>query len=132
VKQKRRSQLEQRLLRERERAVRAFQALDERVRVSPADDDGSLTMYPLHLADQGTDTIEQEKDLLLLSTEGRLLYSIDEALRTLYRTPEAYGRCGHCGAEISMERLDLIPWAKLCMDCQQSAETGPEPAVVAA
>lgn len=122
VKKKQRAHMEQRLLRERERALKAFRHLDERTRVSSQEDDGSLTAYPLHLADEGTDTMEKEKDFLLLSTEGRLVYWIDDALRTLYKRPEAYGKCLDCGEEIALERLDLIPWARLCLDCQRMEE----------
>ncbi len=115
--------MEQRLLRERERALKAFRHLDERTKVSAQEEDGRLTLYPLHLADEGTDTMEQEKDFLLLSKEGRLVYWIDDALRTLYKRPEEYGKCLECGAAIAPERLDLIPWARLCLDCQRTEET---------
>ncbi len=120
--QKQLQHFEQRLLRERERALKAFRRIDERVRVDPEHDDGDITSYPMHLADEGTDTMEQEKEFLLLSKEGRLLYWIDEALRTLYRRPGDYGHCSECGQEISLERLDLIPWARLCLDCQRTDE----------
>ncbi len=113
---------EQRLLRERERALRAFRRIDEDVRTDPLKDDGDLTSYPVHLADEGTDTMEQEKEFVLLSKEGRLIYWIDEALRTLYQHPEDYGRCPDCGARIAPERLDIIPWAKLCLECQRTDE----------
>ncbi len=115
--------MEQRLLRERERALKAFRQLDERTKVSSQEDDGSLTMYPLHLADEGTDTMEREKDFLLLSKEGRLVYWIDDALRTLYKRPGDYGKCMECGETIALERLDIIPWARLCLDCQRTEET---------
>ncbi len=120
--QKQLRHFEQRLLRERERALKAFRRSDERVRVEPLHDDGDLTSYPVHLADEGTDTMEQEKEFLLLSKEGRLLYWIDDALRTLYKQPEQYGRCTDCGARIAPERLDIIPWARLCLDCQHADE----------
>ncbi len=121
--QKQLQHFEQRLLRERERALKAFRRIDERVRTEPENDDGDITSYPVHLADEGTDTMEQEKEFLLLSKEGRLLYWIDEGLRTLYRTPELYGRCTDCGASIAPERLDIIPWARLCLECQRSDES---------
>ncbi len=122
MKQKERNHLEQRLLRERERALKALSRLDERVAVSSQEGDGDLTTYPFHLADEGTDTMEREKDFLLMSKEGRLVYWIDDALRTLYKRPQDYGHCTDCGQAISLERLDLIPWARLCLDCQQDDE----------
>ncbi len=112
--------LEKRLLRERERALKALRQLDDSVALPGGD--GDLTAYPLHLADEGTDTMEQEQSFLLLSKEGRLLIDIDEALRTLYKEPERFGKCVNCGTPIPIERLDLVPWARLCLDCQRVHE----------
>lgn len=117
MNQKNRDHLEKRLLQERERAVRALRHLD-----SDDNEDGDLTTYPFHLADEGTDTMEQEKEMLLKSVEGRLLTDIDEALRTLYKEPERYGKCISCGNEILFERLDLVPHARLCLNCQTIEE----------
>ena len=117
MNQNNREQLEQRLLQERERAVKALRQLD-----SEEDGDGSLTTYPFHLADEGTDTMEQEQEFLLRSVEGRRLYDIDDALRTLYKEPETFGKCANCQRDIALERLDIVPWAKLCLDCQTSEE----------
>lgn len=111
--------LEKRLLRERERVIKALRQLDDSL--DPGGD-GDLTTYPLHLADEGTDTMEQEQSLLLLSKEGRLLIDIDEALRTLYKESERFGKCINCNGEIAFERLDLVPWARLCVDCQREHE----------
>lgn len=117
-----RDHLEQRLLKERQRAVSTLRQLDDSLTSDP-EDDGDLTNYPFHLADEGTDTIEQEQGFVLMSQEGRLLYDIDEALRTLYKTPERFGKCISCGEEISFDRLDIVPWAKNCLGCQQKQES---------
>ena len=116
-----RSGLEKRLLDERRRAIEAIRQLDEEVR-DDAEQGGDLTNYPLHMADRGSEAIEEETDLLLMSAEGRRLYEIDQALRKLYRDPEKFGTCERCGADISLERLDLVPWATLCADCQRADE----------
>ena len=118
-----RQHLEERLLQERARVNRALERLDEAATISTASD-GELTLYPLHLADQGTDTIEQEKSLMLLSQEGRRLGEIDEALRRLYKEPERYGTCDVCGSGIAFERLDVVPWARHCLECQRVHENG--------
>lgn len=117
-----RAHLERRLLRERERALRMLAQFEEMAMISPQGDDGELTNYPLHLADEGTDTLEQETGFLLASKEGRLLYWIDDALRTLYRDPERYGQCQECAREIAFERLDIVPWARNCVACQRELE----------
>lgn len=121
MKESQRNHLEQRLLEERERTQEALQRSDEATRIS-TEEDGDLTSYPQHLADEGTDTMEQEKALLLLSTEAQRLTSIDEALRRLYHEPEQFGNCQSCGNEIAMERLELVPWAATCLECQTRQE----------
>jgi DnaK suppressor protein len=123
MKEAQRKQLEQRLLEERRSTDAALQRSDEATRIS-TEEDGDLTTYKQHPADEGTDTMEQEKALLLLSAEGQRLTMIDEALRRLYKEPETFGRCVECGNEISMERLDLVPWATLCRQHQASQENG--------
>ncbi|HUH11639.1 MAG TPA: TraR/DksA family transcriptional regulator [Longimicrobiales bacterium] len=117
-----RKHVEKRLLEERTRVQRALGQLDDRMAEAGAESDGDLTNYPLHQADEGTDTMEEEKEAMLASQEGRILYAIDRALRRLYKEPEELGRCQECGAAIEPERLDLIPWAEYCMSCQEERE----------
>ena len=108
------------MLRERERVIKALRQLDDTL--AQLEGDGELTNYPLHLADEGTDTMEQEQSFLLLSKEGRLLIEIDEALRTLYKEPDRYGICTNCDEPIAFERLDIVPWTQMCVTCQREHE----------
>ena len=117
-----RKKVEARLLEERAGAMDTLGTLDERTREAQADD-GELSNYPQHLADEGTDTMEQEKSFLLASAEGRRLYQIDEALRRLYKQPDDFGNCVVCGREIAVERLDLIPWTTTCAEHAEQDET---------
>lgn len=122
--EKQRKQIEERLLEERQERLQALADLDDRFRERMEGDDGDLTNYPLHMADEGTDTMEQEKQSLMVHQEGEQLVAIDDALRQLYKEPESFGKCANCGTEITMERLDLVPWANLCISCQEEAESG--------
>jgi RNA polymerase-binding transcription factor DksA len=72
------------------------------------------------MADMGTDAMEREKAFLFASSEGRLLYEVDQALRRLYRNE--YGVCASCGKEIAKARLDAIPQVSLCVVCQEKQE----------
>lgn len=122
--EKQRKQIESRLLEERRERLDALAELDERFKERMEGDDGDLTNYPLHMADEGTDTMEQEKQALMVHTEGEQLLAIDDALRRLYKEPESFGTCQRCGTEISMERLELVPWAASCVSCQEAMEAG--------
>jgi DnaK suppressor protein len=117
-----RKHLERRLLEERARALRAVGSFSEQSSATEREQAGDLTAYPLHQADEGTDTMEREMDYQLASRQTALLSQIDEALRTLYETPERYGQCERNGHEISFERLDVMPWVRTCERHAQDAE----------
>lgn len=120
-----RKRIEQRLMEERERVAKGLERLDEDARIG-TEDDGELTQYDQHPADDGTDTMEQEKALMLLGRESDQLAEIDEALRRLYKEPETFGTCENCGKPLSMERLEIVPWARLCKECTAKAEAAAE------
>ena len=115
---------EERLLEEREKLVRRLAQHDESFARALQDSDGDLSAYSFHMADQGTDAMEREKEFLFASKDGRLLYHIDQALRRLYKVPEKYGLCEECGSEIGYERLDALPHARLCIRCKEREEDG--------
>ena len=115
-------QLQKRLLRERERALRSLGRYDELSKISAEQGDSDLYSYSDHMADLGTDAMEREKMLLFASKEGRYLYRIEEALRRLYKKPEKFGFCHTCGELIDFDRLDALPHAHYCIDCKRSKE----------
>lgn len=115
---------EKRLLEERARVIKQIAQFDEHFAQTLQSAGGDLSAYSFHMADQGTDAMEREKAFLFASKEGRLLYHIDEALRRLYKTPAAYGKCEECGQEIGYERLDALPHARLCIRCKEREENG--------
>ena len=124
MNKKEREHLEKRLLKERSRVVKELGHYDESFSNTVQGADGNLSAYSFHMADQGTDAMEREKQFLFASKEGRLLYHLDEALRRLYRTPDQFGVCEECGEKISFERLDALPHARLCIKCKELEETG--------
>jgi RNA polymerase-binding transcription factor DksA len=115
MKKKELKHFEDRLLKERARALKELGHYDESFSETPQSSDGDLSAYSFHMADQGTDAMEREKAFLFASKEGRFLYHIDEALRRLYRDP---------GDEIGWERLDALPHTRLCIKCKEREESG--------
>ena len=115
--------LEERLLKERARALKEIGYYDESFSKS-GEADTDLSSYSFHMADQGTDAMEREKAFLFASKEGRFLYHIDQALRRLYQNPDEFGQCAECGEEIAFERLDALPHARLCIGCKEQEESG--------
>jgi RNA polymerase-binding transcription factor DksA len=121
-----RERVEKLLLQEREQLIEALEQFDREHETSLQEDTGELTMYRFHPADLGTEAMEQEKQFLLASNDGRQLYDVLEALRRLYSRPEEYGICERCGTVITMERLSVVPATTLCANCQREVEAAAE------
>ncbi len=118
--------LENRLLEERERVTKELGYYDEQFSGTLQSADGDLSAYSFHMADQGTDAMEREKQFLFASKEGRYLWHVNEALRRLYRSPKTFGKCHECGQDVGYERLDALPHARLCIKCKAKEEDGKE------
>ena len=110
------------LLDERKRVLKELGQWDETLSNTQQGADGDLSSYSFHMADQGTDAMEREKAFLFASKEGRYLWHVNQALRRLYKSPETFGQCQHCGGEIAIERLEALPHARFCFDCKQREE----------
>lgn len=54
--------------------------------------------------------------------QAALLARIDRALRKLRDAPDDYGLCEECEEEIPLKRLQLMPHATLCAECQSKAD----------
>lgn len=114
--------LENRLMEERESTLRDIQEAEEEEAEGQRESSGELSRTPFHIADAGSDTQESEKDVALANRESEELARIDEALRLLRNDPEAYRTCEECGEDIEDERLELIPWTRLCASCAKGDE----------
>ena len=81
---------------------------------------GDLSGYSFHIADMGTDNFEREFTLGLVSSEQKLLYEVNEALRRLKEGK--FGPCEGCGKAIIRKRLQAVPYARLCLQCRAKGE----------
>lgn len=76
--------------------------------------------YGNHQADDASDAFEQAKELSLLQNSERVLAQVEAALLRFERG--VYGVCERCGQQIDPARLKALPYATLCMSCQQRIE----------
>jgi DnaK suppressor protein len=67
-----------------------------------------------HLGDHGTDTFMRELDNGLEENAEHLIEEIDAALGRIENG--TYGACAVCGRPIDEERLEALPYARLCID----------------
>ena len=82
---------------------------------------GEISSLPQHLADLGTETFEQDRDLELAERASAEISEIDEALDRL--KAGTYGTCEACEKPIPQERLSALPYASLCARCKTAEET---------
>ena len=54
--------------------------------------------------------------------QAELVARIDRALRKIASEPEEYGLCDECGEPIAPRRLEVMPYASLCTDCQSARD----------
>jgi RNA polymerase-binding protein DksA len=109
------------LLEERQRVSNAIEHLHESNSNSLEEETEEET-YDNHLADSATATLNREIDYTLEENSEHVLASIDEALRRI--EDGTFGTCMRCGKPIAEERLEAIPYATRCIDCQRLAERG--------
>jgi DnaK suppressor protein len=106
----------ERLLEERARVLSVLRRFDEDSALSATAASGDLSDYPFHLADHGTDSYDQEMDTVQAERASRELEDINEALRRLYEEPDRFGICENTGDPIPLQRLEIIPWARTCVE----------------
>jgi RNA polymerase-binding transcription factor DksA len=81
---------------------------------------GNLSHMPIHMADIGTDTFDQDFTLSLAENERKQLREIDGALQRIQDS--TYGVCQMTGKPIPKARLDAKPWAKYTVEAARIAE----------
>src|SRR5689334_9252120 len=74
--------------------------------------------------DAALDTAQDEISSQLAEVESRELTSIETALERMRKGD--YGRCEACGAAIPLARLQALPYATTCIQCQREAEKNGE------
>ena len=105
-------QIKDRLIAERENLFNKLKENDLSV-------DDSETPDPVDLAVRN-----YSKNVMLAVSENdsRQILLINEALERI--DDDEYGLCQNCENEINPKRLDAIPWARYCLNCQELVEQG--------
>jgi DnaK suppressor protein len=107
------------LLAERARLEREVQGFEDEFSVS-FEDATDESSYDLHPADSATAYVDREIDLSLEGNARSIVDQIDRALQKLDRG--TYGICDNCGKIIGEGRLEVEPYAVLCIDCRRLLE----------
>jgi DnaK suppressor protein len=117
ARERRRDALQQMLMRKRQEILKEIEGSlgqslteDQQRRLESARDVG----------DQALMDLDRELGISLMEMRNRRRQAIDEALTRL--TEGTYGICAECGVEVSERRLEAVPFAKLCVECQSKEE----------
>jgi len=73
-------------------------------------------------AGAATQVFEQQRDLALRDRAQQQLELVDAALERI--EAGTYGDCLRCGRPVAPERLEALPWAAHCIDCQRELGRG--------
>ena len=79
---------------------------------------GEVTSLPTHTADQDSEGVQCE--ISLESSREQVLDAVKDALRRIEE--KSYGTCEDCGKEIPEARLNALPHATRCVDCEEKRE----------
>ena len=105
-------------------AIRA--ALEaERDRLRTGLREGIVAPDPMTYGSQAaaaSQVFEQQRDLALRDRNAQHLEQVEAALARL--AEGTFGACVRCGNPIAPERLDALPWAAYCIDCQRIVGRG--------
>lgn len=93
---------------------------NDALKTSQRDAAGDLSAYSLHMADMATDNYDREFSLGLADKEQSILHRIDTALEKI--ESNTFGLCEVCEKKISKVRLKAVPYAELCVPCQEKQE----------
>ncbi len=101
-------ELRQKLLSERAFLIRQVREFEEIAKER-------VVGYKTHQADDATYALEQATNMALERHAARRLREIEDALRRF--ESGTYGVCEDCGAKINIDRLKVLPWTALCINC---------------
>lgn len=95
---------------------------DEALGKNRIDATGNLSTMPIHMADLGSDTFEQDFALGLMNSERKIVEEIIAALKRI--NDGTYGICEGTGKPVPKARLEASPWARYCIEYASKIEKG--------
>lgn len=93
---------------------------EEIYKVIEGEEETAASRESMDEIDQAQELIEQEMGSLMSSNNRANLAKVEDALDRI--RSNRYGICERCGNEIPMKRLNVLPFARYCISCQQKLE----------
>jgi len=103
------------------RLKKELECLADEEKLSLKESTGELSSYDNHPADDASESYARSLDRGIRDNTQVLLSKIEDALSKFDQG--GYGLCQKCNCEIDRERLELVPYADYCRQCQQEMES---------
>lgn len=115
ARRKERAHVRELLLNKRQELMRAYA-------ISKGDSQAELDNGTEDYVDYAVNSYAREFLLSLTEMDRKQLLLVEEALNRIDRGE--YGYCQQCNEDISPKRLEVQPWARHCLPCQELEEKG--------
>jgi DnaK suppressor protein len=115
TRRKERAHFRDLLLKKRQDLMRAYA-------ISKGDSQAELDNGTEDYVDYAVNSYAREFLLSLTELDRKHLLLVEEALNRIDRGE--YGYCQQCGEDIALKRLEVQPWARHCVRCQELEEKG--------
>jgi len=106
--------------RELKESVEYIENINRDQSIGAKESSGDLSSYAFHQADQGSDTNLMEQTVMLMEQEREKIKLLKDALLRI--EDGSYGICEICGCAIQEARLEVIPYARYCIECKAKEE----------
>ena len=93
-----------------------------RVKAARSEERESSSADAPDLGDRALTSISRDLSYQLSASEREILRRIDGALNRIEKG--TYGRCSNCDKPVQKARLEAVPWAVLCIECQELSDRG--------
>ncbi len=104
---------------ELDRLTSQLRAMEESVQKAMKAE-GNRPGFGKRVGDYTSEAVDATNNRALAKNMGR---SMEEIRRALEKVEEGtYGACDLCGKPIPSERLEVLPWANLCIECKRKKE----------
>ena len=84
--------------------------------------DESVDEQAQDMVDRATSAYTREFAFSLSESDRKTLLLIDQALLRLDQG--TFGVCVHCQGHVQEKRLEAVPWARHCLECQELQDKG--------
>ncbi len=76
----------------------------------------------MDIVDKASSSYTKEFLFSRSNQERLFILAIEEAVARI--EDGSFGECSNCGEGVNRKRLEAVPWAKLCLACQELEEQG--------